>query len=116
MQDGLATYSLKPREAGCIHLDSLSCLLKYVNGQAIEEMDSPLIGITEAALALLDKIREEIAEEMAPLSGLSIVRYNRSEENIQAGVADKFVNFEVRDDANFQITMKKRGHQCWTLT
>jgi len=110
MQEIMPTYSHRPEEAGANHLCSLRCLLEYVNDQAIDDSNAPLIGITEAALALLEKIRSDIEKEMAPLKGLNIVRYNKSQENVRAGVANKFIGFEVQEGANFEIRLKETPH------
>lgn len=103
---GLHEYTFYPEDIGGNSLCSLACFLRYVNDQAIADSDEPMIGITEAGLALIDKIREEIKEEVEPFKDLMIVRYSHVQENKEAGVAGKFIRFETRPNAPYQMVFK----------
>lgn len=100
-------FSLNPQEAGWENMDALMCLTKHLNEQAMQDSNDPLIGITAAILALIEKTRTEIEDQLEPLKDLRIVRYARSPKNQEAGVAGEFIRLETRPGASFSITPEK---------
>ncbi len=65
-----------------------------------------MLGVTGAALALLNQARSEIAHQLEPIKDVRIVRYNKSSHNKQAGIADQFIRLEIVQGANYEIKHK----------
>lgn len=100
-------FSLNPQEAGWENMDALMSLAKHLNEQAGQDFNDPLIGITAAIMAMIEKTRREIEDQLEPLKDLRIVRYTHSPKNQEAGVAGEFIRLETRPGASFSIEPQK---------
>lgn len=105
VKDGVEyeVYPLSMEEVGMNHCGELEALLKSLHDKSIENLDDEVMGHTAGALALLDKIKEEIAEELSPITGLIINRFTYSDRNKAAGIAGEFAGYETTSKAKFKI-------------